>query len=176
VKTPLSPPAGSSRLVLAALVAALLGGAGGRSLASDGFPGSLPAEVGLTERVSIDTISGFALSGYDPVAYFVEGRPVIGSSTHEAIWNGAAWRFANEGNRAAFLAAPGVYAPRYGGYDAASVARGVATPADPKVFVVAAGRLLIFRDGAARQQFLASPDQVGAAEAAWPALERRLIR
>jgi hypothetical protein len=136
----------------------------------------ISAGLGLTERVAVDTVSGFAISGYDPVGYFVDGRPVVGSSTYEAIWNGAAWRFANEGNRAAFLAAPEIYAPRYGGYDAGSIAHGIAAPADPTMFLVAGGRLYLFRDDRARQAFLSSPDRAGAAEAAWPALERRLIR
>jgi hypothetical protein len=134
------------------------------------------AEVGLTEQVSVDRLSGVAIGGYDPVAYFVVGSPVSGSPTYEAIWNGAAWRFANEGNRAAFLADPTVYAPAFGGYDAASIAAGVAAPADPTVFAIVDGHLLLFRDEDARRSFLASPDGARAAEAAWPSVEHRLIR
>jgi hypothetical protein len=167
------PPSERPRIVLAALIAALIGSTGAKAGAVDDM---LSAKLGLTERVAVDTVSGFALSGYDPVGYFVDGRPVIGSPAYEAIWNGAAWRFANEGNRAAFLAAPTVYAPRYGGYDATSIAAGIAAPADPTVFLVTAGRLYLFRDETARRAFLASPERAGAAEAAWPALEQRLIR
>jgi hypothetical protein len=134
------------------------------------------AEVGLTERICVDRISGVAIGGYDPVAYFTTGRGVPGSTEFEAIWQGAVWRFANEGNRAAFLADPTVYAPQFGGYDAASIATGVATPADPSVFAIQRDRLFLFRDEAARRAFLGSPDTARDAQSAWPRLESRLIR
>jgi hypothetical protein len=134
------------------------------------------AEVGLTERVAVDRISGVAISGYDPVAYFVTGEAVAGSSRYEIIWNGAAWRFANQGNRDAFLADPAVYAPRFGGYDADAVASGITTPGDPHVFAITGDRLFLFRDVGSRKDFLASPARAEAAETAWPGLESALIR
>jgi hypothetical protein len=140
------------------------------------YGGLAIAEVGLTERVAVDAVSGFALSGYDPVAYFTTGHPVFGLPAYELVWNGAAWRFANEGNRAAFLADPTVYAPRFGGYDAVSIAGGVATPGDPTVFAIQHDRLFLFRDDTARRRFLAAPGEAAAAEAAWPGLENRLTR
>ena len=36
---------------------------------------------------------GGAISGYDPVAYFIQSRPVKGSSKYQHQWNGATWRF-----------------------------------------------------------------------------------
>ena len=36
---------------------------------------SRTARAGLTERVYVDPVSGIAIHGFDPVAYFVEGRP-----------------------------------------------------------------------------------------------------
>ena len=54
---------------------------------------------------------GKAISGYDTVAYFRDGKPVEGDSgfTHE--WMGAKWYFANATNRDAFAAEPEKYAP-----------------------------------------------------------------
>lgn len=37
--------------------------------------------------------AGFAINGYDPVAYFKVGEPVLGSTGHSAAWNGAKWLF-----------------------------------------------------------------------------------
>ena len=34
-----------------------------------------------------------AIKGYDPVAYFTEGKPTPGSPEHEAVWRDARWRF-----------------------------------------------------------------------------------
>ncbi|MFJ5489006.1 YHS domain-containing (seleno)protein, partial [Hansschlegelia beijingensis] len=84
--------------------------------------GAAEATPGLTERVVSDPASGIALYGYDPVAYFTDGRPVLGRRDIEVEWGGAAWRFESEANRAAFLSKPEAYAPRYGGYDPRAVA------------------------------------------------------
>ena len=57
------------------------------------------------------TTFGGAIRGYDPVAYFTEGRPVEGKSAHRHEWMGATWSFASEENRAAFEAEPEKFAP-----------------------------------------------------------------
>ena len=65
---------------------------------------------------------GVALGGTDPVAYFVESRPVQGKARHAVEWNGATWHFATAQNRASFAAEPDRYAPQYGGFCAWAVA------------------------------------------------------
>lgn len=57
-----------------------------------------------------------AIRGYDPVAYFVAGKPVKGSKEFTHQWNGASWYFSSAGNRDLFKSAPEKYAPQYGGY------------------------------------------------------------
>jgi YHS domain-containing protein len=52
---------------------------------------------------------GIALEGYDPVAYFTEGRPVPGSAEITHRWNGATWRFATREHRDLFAAEPERY-------------------------------------------------------------------
>lgn len=135
------------------------------------LPVSADAVPGLTERVVSDPASGVALYGYDPVAYFTEGKPVRGRSDVEAEWNGAAWRFVSEANRAVFLSAPEVYAPRFGGYDPASVALGVAVAGHPLLFRIERDRLYLFRARSERDAF-ADPK---AAELAWPKVEAELV-
>jgi hypothetical protein len=133
------------------------------------------AEVGLTERIVMDRYSGFAIAGYDPVAYFAAGTPVAGLPQFEAIWKGAAWRFANEGNRAVFMASPETYAPNFGGYDGEAMARGVATAGNPKIFAITGNRLFLFRDTASRSAFLASGELPAKAQSAWPLVEKTLV-
>src|SRR5689334_25244594 len=77
-----------------------------------------------TERLVIDRMSGLAIHGFDPVAYFSEQKPVLGLEAFELKFEGAIWRFRNEGDRAAFIADPDVYAPQFGGYDPLHVAEG----------------------------------------------------
>lgn len=61
-------------------------------------------------------LSSTAVGGYDPVAYFTEGKPVAGKSGITHSWKGVTWRFASEKNRDLFKADPTKYAPQYGGY------------------------------------------------------------
>src|SRR6185312_9347978 len=85
----------------------------GLALAAAMFAPALRAAT--TERIVVDRHTGLAIYGIDPVAYFTERKPVAGREEFEHRFAGAVWRFDNEGNRAAFIAHPGVYMPRYGG-------------------------------------------------------------
>src|SRR5512139_1734747 len=70
------------------------------------------------------TPDGLAIKGYDPVAYFAEGRPVPGLAENEFTWKGAKWRFASAEHRAMFRLYPDKYAPQYDGYCAYAVSQG----------------------------------------------------
>jgi len=59
---------------------------------------------------------GPAIEGYDPVAYFTDGKPVRGSEAFSTEWQGATWHFASAEHRDLFIAMPERYAPQYGGY------------------------------------------------------------
>ena len=74
-----------------------------------------------------------------------------GNAEFELRYGGAIWRFANLGNRAAFVARPDIYMPQYGGYDPVGVARGVAVAGNPNLWLIAGERLFLFYDAAWRQ-------------------------
>jgi YHS domain len=57
-----------------------------------------------------------SISGYDPVAYFTDGKPVPGSSEFQYVWHDARWRFASAAHRDLFVGDPNRYAPQYDGY------------------------------------------------------------
>ena len=65
--------------------------------------------------INVDA-NGLALKGYDPVAYFSEGRPVKGQETFQHEWQGVKWRFASQEHIDIFRENPEKYAPQYGGY------------------------------------------------------------
>ena len=46
------------------------------------------------------TSGGLALSGYDTVAYFSDGKPVKGRPEYETQWGGPRWQFASASWRA----------------------------------------------------------------------------
>lgn len=128
----------------------------------------LPAAA-LTQRILVDWHSGLAIGGYDPVAFFTDGKPVLGSGKFELSYDGAVWRFCNVGNRAAFAQNPKVYMPQYGGYDPVAVARGVAVPGTPDLWAVVGERLFLFHSGPQRDNFLADSARIiSISQRKWP--------
>ena len=128
-----------------------------------------------TERIVSDPGSGLAISGFDPVAYFTDAGPRLGNLDFELSFAGVVWRFRNEGNRAAFVANPEVYMPRFGGYDPIAVARGASAPGDAELWAIAEKRLYLFYNAAGRDVFAGDPGSaIGAAERNWPAVLRTL--
>jgi enamine deaminase RidA (YjgF/YER057c/UK114 family) len=89
-----------------------------------------------------------AISGYDPVAYFTEGKPVPGRSEFEYTWHNARWRFASLAHRDTFAGNPDRYAPQYDGYCAMGV-KGVSVAAphkdtvDPEAWAIVDGKLYL---------------------------------
>jgi hypothetical protein len=118
------------------------------------------SEAAATGRVVTDPLSGLAISGFDPVAYFTDGAPRPGSPDIEYWADGVVWRFRNEGNRAAFAADPQVYRPRFGGYDPVAIARGAGTAGHPQIWAISGQRLYLFYDQKARDVFLRDPGLV----------------
>jgi YHS domain-containing protein len=129
-----------------------------------------------TELVVADRIAGIALYGFDPVAYFLDGKALAGSKAYELNFGGLSWRFRNEANRAAFAASPEAYVPRFGGYDPVALARGVPVPGHPTLFVAHDGRLFLFSSPENRKAFLARPELIAAAAwSAWPKVRSTLV-
>jgi YHS domain-containing protein len=87
--------------------------------------------------------SGVAVHGYDPVAYFTDGKPVKGTAERSFAVDGVTYWFANDQNLAAFKAEPAKYAPQYGGYCAYGVAQGYKPDIDPTAFKVVEGKLYL---------------------------------
>jgi YHS domain-containing protein len=137
--------------------------------------GGVSALGGATEYIVVDRHRGLAISGFDPVAYFTEAQPTLGKGEFEYSWQGAVWRFRNEGNRAAFMADPEVYMPRFGGYDPVAVGRGVGVPGNPQVWLVNGERVYLFYTPAAKAAFAANPEAaIAAADQNWPSVQLTL--
>jgi YHS domain-containing protein len=148
---------------LALVLAAVLAG---------GVPTSRAA---VTERIVVDWHTGLAIGGYDPVAFFTDGKPMAGSGDFEMRYGGAIWRFCNSGNRAAFAERPDVYVPKYGGYDPIGVARGVAVAGNANVWMISNERLFLFFDRGRLEKFASDPERViGSADRKWPEVQREL--
>src|SRR5262245_64449334 len=127
------------------------------------------------QPLAVNGTTGLAISGFDPVAYFTEGKALFGRPEIELNFDGAVWRFTNEGNRGAFVSHPDVYAPRFGGYDPLAIGRGRSVQGHPLIWAVSGQRLYLFYSEQARTAFLADPGRIiETAERKWPDLARTL--
>jgi hypothetical protein len=135
------------------------------------------SRAATTERVVADRFTGLAIAGFDPVAYFTDARPLPGDAAFELSDEGVVWRFRNEGNRASFAAHPEIYGPQFGGYDPVDVARGVAYPGNPQLWLVVNQRLYLFGREESRDAFAAAPAALLAqARKRWTVLQSELSR
>ena len=122
-----------------------------------------------TEPVYTGTFSSLAVSGYDPVAYFTQGKPVEGSGDHEYEWNGATWRFSSAENLDSFKSDPLAYAPQYGGYCAWAVSQGYTASSDPEVWRIVDGKLYLnYSEDVGKKWVKDIPGFIAKADANWP--------
>ena len=112
-----------------------------------------PALGVTTNRVWSSPETGFAIDGYDPVAYFTQAQPRKGVSDHEYVWSGVAWRFVNEGNMDAFRRNPDIYAPQLGGYALDGLLHHVLLPPNPLEWALYDKRLYLFNSSRAKKNF-----------------------
>jgi hypothetical protein len=85
-----------------------------------------------------------AIKGYDPVAYFTDGKPVRGMPEFEYEWDEHRWRFSSAEHRDLFKAASVRYAPQFGNYCAMALSLAQIVVADPENWLISDGKLYIF--------------------------------
>lgn len=133
-----------------------------------------PGQISQTEPVSaINQTDNIAVKGHDPVAYFVDGKPVPG---HEALtyeWQGTTYRFASAENRQRFIKAPKDYAPQYGGYCAFAMSRGHIADISPEVWSIVDGKLYLNNNSFAHSLWKEDiPGNIAAADKNWPLMPK----
>jgi len=110
-----------------------------------------------------------ALNGYDPVAYFTEGRPVRGEDAYVSTHRGVPFLFASAEHKALFDEDPSRYVPRFGGYCAYAVSQGSTASGDPLVWTLHEGRLYLNLDEKTQKIWLDDRDEyIEQAERNWP--------
>lgn len=129
------------RSALAALFVAVGALAAGFSAPADAAPA-----VNTLKNSVFGGRTDTAINGYDTVAYFTAGKPVLGSEQFVYEWMGAKWKFASQANLDLFRANPEKYAPQYGGYCAYGVSQGYLVKVEPDQFTVRDGKLYLNYD------------------------------
>lgn len=116
--------------------------------------------------------SGFALDGFDPVAFFTDENPVNGDPAITSKHRGASYMFATKEHQQMFDANPGEYAPQYGGFCAFGVSVGALFPVDIiNTWEVRDGKLTVILNAGLREAFDKDFEQnVAKADENWPRL------
>jgi YHS domain-containing protein len=128
--------------------------------------GLQPASAGGVVNASW---TGTAIDGYDPVAYFKQGKPVEGDSEYSYDWMGATWYFASAENRDLFAADPEKYAPQYGGYCAWAVSQGYTASSDPEAWRIVDDKLYLNYSKSVQSRWAQDiPGNIEKADANWP--------
>jgi enamine deaminase RidA (YjgF/YER057c/UK114 family) len=116
-----------------------------------------------------------SISGYDPVAYFTDGKPVQGKAEIEYLWHKLSWRFASKEHRDLFTKDPDHYAPQYDGYCAMGVsagAEGHKDTVDPQAWMIVDGKLYLTHMSQAMHDLRQNPaDHIKQADANWAAVK-----
>jgi YHS domain-containing protein len=112
-----------------------------------------------------------AVSGFDAVAYFSEGKAVEGNDDFVTDYKGVKWLFKNQANLDAFLLAPDSYAPQYGGYCAWAVANEKTAKGDPQQWHITGGKLYLNYNTDIRSKWLKDKEAlIVAGDSNWPSV------
>jgi YHS domain-containing protein len=96
-------------------------------------------------KKQFNTEDNLAIQGFDPVAYFTQGKAVKGSKDNAVYYQGVTYYFSSAVNKEAFKKEPAKYEPQYGGWCAYAMgAKGEKVNVDPKTFKVLNGKLYLF--------------------------------
>lgn len=96
--------------------------------------------------------TGFAVSGYDVVAYFDLDQSAVGTAQQAGVpgkvdyvaeYNGAKFAFSSQENLDTFTANPAAYAPQYDGHCAYGVSKGGKVPGNPNLWRIVDGKLFL---------------------------------
>lgn len=157
-------------LLPALLLTGLMAG-GAVSTSCTGKSGGPASAIGPINKTSY----GAAIKGYDPVAYFINGKPIRGSRRFEYGWMGAKWYFESAEHKALFINNPEKYAPKYGGYCAYAVSVGTTADIDPEQWNIVEGRLYLNLSRKIRDKWSKDiPGNIKKADENWPNILKKM--
>ena len=118
---------------------------------------------------SVNTDSGIALQGNDPVAYHTTGMPTAGDSKFSFKTDNATWYFSSASNRQMFIEAPEKYMPKYGGFCAFAVSQGVTADAKPEHWTIQDGKLYVFNGADPKETWVSeiSKGSIAKSDSSW---------
>jgi YHS domain-containing protein len=134
----------------------------------------LSASAFAADLVNVSGGSKTAVSGYDPVAFFTDSKPVHGSASISAEYRGATYLFASEEHKKLFAATPEKFLPQYGGFCAYGVGRGKLVEVDINTWQVRDGKLYLNLNPDVLKKFNADIEgNLAKADKNWPGLVKK---
>ena len=122
---------------------------------------------------AVNNVEDIALKGFDPVAYFVDGKPRKGDPEIVSQYQGVTYEFANKDHKVLFDKEPAKYVPIYNGFCAFGVWEGLKIDIDPHAYAINDGKLAVFFSDEARDAYqgdLANKSREAAAK--WPEVQK----
>jgi YHS domain-containing protein len=137
-------------------------------------PAKKPSDKPPPEQVAKILVNvdgeGIGLGGHDPMSYR-DDDVQYGLMEHVSEHGGAKYKFASAESKAKFDADKAKLAPGFGGYCAFAAAQNRVQKADPTIFTIHEGQLLMFTNRAFKASFNKDPaGNKKQADANWPAL------
>lgn len=122
----------------------------------------------------LKTRNGLAIQGYDPVAYFTDNKALKGNPKFSSEYEGGRYLFASAEHKSLFDSNPAKYAPAYGGYCGYAASIGKVRPADPLLWSIVHGQLIVqHTKGAADLWNKDVATNKAKADKNWPLLEEK---
>ena len=126
----------------------------------------------FAQKAEVFNPSEKAIRGYDPVAYFTEGKSVKGNDNLTFHWKDANWYFSSTENLNLFTKNPEKYAPQYGGYCAYGMSEGHKAPTDPDAWTIVDGKLYLNYSKDVRTKWReGEKERIDKADKNWPQLK-----
>lgn len=102
---------------------------------------------------AVNNVESIALKGFDPVAYFADGRPRKGNPGITSQYEGVIYEFVSAEHKAQFEKDPARYVPMFAGFCAFGVTEGLKIDIDPHAYAINDGKLAVFFSDEARDAY-----------------------
>ncbi len=128
----------------------------------------------MAQKSEVFAPDGKAIRGYDPVAFFKEGKPVMGNADFTMTWKDAKWFFVSKENLDNFRANPEKFAPQYGGYCVYGASEGHKAPSQPETWTIINDKLYFNYNSKVKEEWIRNTDSlIKKADMAWPVLRSK---
>ena len=124
-----------------------------------------------TQKILVNTDDVIALSGYDPVTFFTERKPVPGKPEIKSVNKGAVYLFSSPANKIKFDNAPENYLPQNGGFCTVSASMGKVAKIEIETWSIVENKLYLQKNQSAKRMWDKDPpNYIKKSSKKWPGL------